>query len=164
MALALRRDAACRKVLLVDPTFAMDQTSCARMSSLKEIKLAEKRLADQKSLVMELNGLIKDIERSEQAIAKLKSELETINGKYQGTRTTRQDIEYLSGLLDCAKKKLNWEKQLASLQKRTPLALEQMTRLLIDPKNPPNEEVRAAMLQALQGIQAAMERLQKTAS
>jgi hypothetical protein len=134
------------------------------MSSLKEIKLAEKSLAEQKSLVGDLNGLLKDIERCEQTIMNLKAELEGINASHQGPRTTREDVDYLSGLLACAKKKLNWEKQLASLQKRTPLALEQMTRLLIDPKNPPSEEVRAGMLQALQGIQAAMERLQKAAT
>jgi hypothetical protein len=134
------------------------------MSSLKEIKLAEKSLAEQKSLVRDLHGLLKDIERCEQAIMKLKAELEAINAKHQRPRTTREDIEYLTGLLACAKKKLNWEKQLASLQKRTPLALEQMTRLLIDPKNPPPEEVRTGMLGALQGIQAAMERLQKAAT
>jgi len=134
------------------------------MSSLKEIKLAEKSLAEQKSLVGDLNGLLKDIERCEQTIVNLKAELKGINARHQGPRTTREDIEYLSGLLACAKKKLTWEKQLASLQKRTPLALEQMTRLLIDPKNPPPEQVRTGMLEALQGIQAAMERLQKAAT
>lgn len=134
------------------------------MSSLKEIKLAEKSLAEQKSLVEDLNGLLKDIERGEQTIMNLKAELESINARHHGPRTTRADVEYLSGLLACAKKKLNWEKQLGSLQKRTPLALEQMTRLLIDPKNPPSEEMRTGMLRALQGIQAAMERLQKAAT
>lgn len=134
------------------------------MSSLKEIKLAERSLAQQRALVGDLNGLLRDIERCEQTIMNLKAELEGINARHQGPRTTREDIEYLSGLLACAKKKLNWEKQLASLQKRTPLALEEMTRLLIDPKNPPTEEVRTGMLRALQGIQAAMERLQKGAT
>ena len=89
------------------------------MSSLKEIKLTEKSLAEQKSLVGELNGLLKDIERCEQTIMNLKAELEGINARHQGPRTTREDIQYLSGLLACAKKKLNWEKQLANLQKRT---------------------------------------------
>ena len=134
------------------------------MSSLKEIKLAEKSQADQKSLMADLKGLLRDIERCEQIIMNLKAELDAINAGHQGPRTTREDIEYLSGLLAYAKNKLNWEKQLASLQKRTPLALEQMTRLLNDVKNPPGEESRAAMLQALQSIQAAMERLQKAAT
>ena len=133
------------------------------MNSLKEIKLAEKSLAEQKSLIADLNGLLKDIERCEQMIMSLKAELERINATFQSPRTTRQDIEYLSGLLACAKKKLNWEKQLASLQKRTPILLEQMTRLLTDPKNPPTEEIRAGMLGVLQGIQTTMERLQKAA-
>ena len=134
------------------------------MSSLKEIKLAEKRLAEQKSLVADLNGLLRDIERCEHTILSLKAELDRINASYQGPRKTREDIEYLSSLLACAKKKLNWEKQLGSLQKRTPLALEQMTRLLNDAKNPPGDEERVAMLQALQAIQAAMEKLQKAAT
>jgi chromosome segregation ATPase len=133
------------------------------MSSLKQIKLAERSLAEQKSLVRDLNGLARDIERCEKTITDLKTELERINGKYQGPRTTREDIDYLSALLNCAKKKLNWEKQLASLQKRTPLALEQMTRLLNDLKNPPAGELRTEMLRALQAIQAAMERLQTVA-
>jgi chromosome segregation ATPase len=133
------------------------------MSSLKEIKLAERSLAGQKSLIAELNTLVRDIERCEKTMTELKTELERINGKYQGPRTTREDVDYLTGLLSCAKKKLNWEKQLASLQKRTPLALEQMSKLLNDPKNPPAGEMRAEMLRALQGIQTAMERLQGVA-
>lgn len=134
------------------------------MSTFKEIRVAEKSLAAQNSLVGDLNGLVKDIERCEQIMTNLKTELERINAKHQGPRTTREDINYLSGLLACAKKKLNWEKQLASLQKRTPAALEQMTTLLNDPKNPPTAEVRSELMRALQGIQAAMERLQKAAA
>src|SRR5204862_4942594 len=106
------------------------------------------------TLIAELNGMIRDIERCEKIMAALRDELERINAKYHGPRTTRQDIDYLSGLLACAKKKLNWEKHLASLQKRTPMALEHMTRLLNDPKNPPEEEIRGEMLRALQGIQS----------
>jgi len=63
-------------------------------------------------------------------------------------------------LLKCANKKLGWEKQIASMQKRTPTTLDRMAQLLNDPKNPPADEMRANMLQALQGVQAAMERLQ----
>jgi hypothetical protein len=63
-------------------------------------------------------------------------------------------------LLKCANKKLAWEKQIASMQKRTPATLEKMALLLNDPKNPPADAVRVQMLQALQGVQAAMARLQ----
>ena len=38
--------------------------------------------------------------------------------------------------------------------------LEKMAALLNDPKNPPADLIRAEMLKALQGVQAAMERLQ----
>lgn len=49
---------------------------------------------------------------------------------------------------------------MASLQERTPLILEKLSRLIDDPKNPPGEEMRAEMLRALQGVTAAMEHLQ----
>jgi len=133
------------------------------MLSIKDLKLAEKSAAEQRELVLELNNILKEIERGETTITALKADLESINNRYKGPRSTRQDVEYLTELLACAKRKLNWEKHLASLQKRTPSALERMTRLLADPKNPPAEEVRTEMLRVLQAIQAAMEKLQGVA-
>ena len=133
------------------------------MTSLKQIRLAEKVAAEQRTLISELNNVGRDIERCERLITDLKEDLDKINAQFQGPRTTREDIAYLSGLLACAKRKLAWEKQLGSLQKRTPLLLERMTQLLGDPANPPTEEVRADMLRALQVIQSAMERLQNVA-
>jgi len=65
----------------------------------------------------------------------------------------------LTELLECAKRKLAWEKQMASLQKRTPVILETMTRLMNDPQSVPAAGTRSEMLQALQDIQSAMERL-----
>lgn len=130
------------------------------MASLKDLKLAEKSIALQLEVVSELGTLVKDIERCEKTIVDLRNELVAVNDKYPGPRTTRQDIAYLTDLLKCANKKLAWEKQIASLQKRTPGTLEKMARLLNDPKNPPADEMRAEMLRALQGVQAAMERLQ----
>jgi len=62
--------------------------------------------------------------------------------------------------LECAKKKLAWEKIIASLQKRTPQLLERMSKLIHDPQNTPSEETRSEMLGSLQSVQAAMERLQ----
>ncbi|HLP75937.1 MAG TPA: hypothetical protein VK327_03395 [Candidatus Paceibacterota bacterium] len=128
--------------------------------SLKQLRLTDKSLAQQKQVVSELNGIIKDIERCERTITELKEELAAINSKFQGPRDTRQDIDYLSALLTCARRKLAWEKTIASIQKRTPQVLEEMMRLLNDPQNPPAEPMRAQMLQSLQGVQAAMERLQ----
>ena len=130
------------------------------MSSLKSIKLAQKAAIQQQDVVHELNALVDDIERCEKTIVTLKSELEAVNERHKNRQTTREDIAYLTDLLRCANKKLTWEKHIASLQKRTPATLERMSKLINDPKNPPSDELRAAMLKSLQGIQQAMERLQ----
>ena len=130
------------------------------MTSIKDLKLAEKSIVRQQEVVSELSTLVRDIERCEKTIADLQNELAAVNAKYPTPRTTRQDIGYLTDLLKCANKKLAWEKQIASMQKRTPATLEKMALLLNDPKNPPADEMRAGMLQALQGVQAAMVRLQ----
>jgi hypothetical protein len=130
------------------------------MSSLKQLKLEEKSAVLQQRVIFELNAIVKDIERSEKTISALKRELEAVNVKYQGPRNTREDIAYLTGLLECAKKKLAWEKQIASLQKRTPSLMEQMAGIMNDPKNPPAPETRDQMLRALKSIQSAMERLE----
>ena len=130
------------------------------MSSLKQLKLAEKVAGRHQGVITDLQSLVKDIERCERSITDLKRELEGINQKHQGRRTTRDDIAYLTDLLECAKKKLNWEKQMASLQKRTPIVLQRMSELVNDPQNPPPERTRAEMLESLQSVQAAMERLQ----
>ncbi|SRR6266567_4771020 len=130
------------------------------MTSIKQLKLAQKGAVQQQHAISELNTLARDIERCEQTIANLKRELEAVNSKHQGTRTTREDVAYLSALLECAKKKLTWEKQMASLQKRTPAILEEISKLINDPKNPPPDPVREEMVRALQNVQTAMERLQ----
>src|SRR5690348_2504191 len=75
------------------------------MSTLKELKLAQKAAAGQNALIGELNGLVKDIERCEKTISDLKVLLERTNNQYTGPRTTRQDVDYLTVLLDCARKK-----------------------------------------------------------
>jgi hypothetical protein len=130
------------------------------MSSLKDLKAAQKSALQQHEVISELDALVRDIERCEKTIGDLQSELARVNSNYPSPRTTRQDIDYLSDLLKCARKKLAWEKQIASLQKRTPVILEKMSGLLNDPKNPPEEKARLEMLQALQRVQATMERLQ----
>jgi chromosome segregation ATPase len=130
------------------------------MSSIKDLKLAQKAANEQRQVILELKTLVKDIERCEKTIVELKQELENVNSRHQGRRTTREDIAYLTDLLECAKKKLAWEKNIASLQKRTPQLLDRMLKLINDPQNPPSEESRAGMLGSLQAVQAAMERLQ----
>jgi predicted RNase H-like nuclease (RuvC/YqgF family) len=130
------------------------------MSSLKNLKLAQKAAIQQQEVVHELNGLVDDIERCEKTIVALKAELEGVNERHKDRKTTREDIAYLTDLLKCANKKLTWEKHIASLRKRTPATLQRMSQMINDPKNPPSDELRAAMVKSLQGIQQAMERLQ----
>ena len=130
------------------------------MTSIKQLKLAQKGAVLQQRAISELNALARDIERCEKAIVNLQRELEAVNSKHQGTRTTREDVAYLSALLECAKKKLTWEKQMASVQKRTPVILEEISKLINDPINPPPDPVREEMVLALRRVQAAMERLQ----
>jgi hypothetical protein len=131
------------------------------MSSLKNLKLAQKAALQQQQVVLDLDALVNDIERCEKEIVGLKVELEGVNQRHKDRRTTREDIAYLTDLLKCANKKLTWEKHIASLQKRTPVVLERMQKLIDDPKNPPSEEMRAAAVKSLHGIQQAMERLQQ---
>ena len=130
------------------------------MVLLKQLKAEEKSMLEQRQVLRELNAIVKDIERCEKTIGELQNELSAVNVQHQGPRNTRQDIAYLTALLGCAKKKLGWEKQIASLQKRTPVVLQKMSGLLNDPLNPPAEQIRSEMLAALQKVQAAMERLQ----
>lgn len=130
------------------------------MSSLKQLKLEQKSVSHQRQVIFQLNALVGDIERSEKTIVALNRELELVNSKHQGPRNTRQDVAYLTGLLDCAKKKLAWEKQITSLQKRAPALMEQIAGILNDPNAPPDAQMRDQILQALQAIQSAMQRLQ----
>ncbi len=130
------------------------------MSSLKQLKQAQKLGARQRQVVLELDTLVKDIERCEQTIVQLKAELEEVNVKHQARKTTRDDIAYLQDLLRCANKKLAWEKQMASLQKRTPDIMGRMSTIVNDPTTPADDQTRAAMLDALQRVQTAMGRLQ----
>ncbi|MEO7297814.1 MAG: hypothetical protein ABI042_04480 [Verrucomicrobiota bacterium] len=130
------------------------------MLTSKQLKAMEKLGALQRQMVFELNALVKDIERCEKTITDLKNELEVVNQKHQNRSTTREDVDYLTDLLNCAKKKLNWERNMASLQKRTPPLLEKMSSMINDPLSPPGDETRTQILQALATLQEAMERLQ----
>ena len=88
------------------------------------------------------------------------AELSSANAKYPGERSTRQEVEYLTILLACAKRKLAWEKQIASLQKRAPALLQSMGGIMNDRVHPPTEELKAEMLHSLQSVQDALARLQ----
>jgi hypothetical protein len=116
------------------------------MMSSKLLKLLEKNAARERQLIQDLNDLLSDVDRCDQTIAGLQSELTTVNARFQGQRNTQQDVDYLSALLECAKKKLVWEKRIASLQKRTPVLLEEMNSLLNDPQAPATETSRGQML------------------
>jgi hypothetical protein len=130
------------------------------MSTFKQIQQAEKSALKQQEVITELNNLARQIDRAADTINNLQAELVAVSAKYPPKRTTREDIAFLTDLLKCANKKLAWEKQIASLQKRTPALMEKMTAVLNDPKYPPAEQTRMEMLQVLQGIQANMERFQ----
>ena len=134
------------------------------MASLKQLKHEAKNAVLQKQVIAELNVIVKDIERSEKLIVALNQELQTVNAKFQGPRDTRADISYLTSLLECAKRKLAWEKQISSLKKRTPSVMDRMGTLLNDSDSPPSSEVRDQMLLALESIRAAMERLEQASS
>ena len=130
------------------------------MSASKQLKESSRAAQKHLELVAELQELVQDITRCEKTISALQAELNENNKQFAGPRTTKQDVDFLTVLLDCAKRKLAWEKQIASLQKRTPELLERMTSFLNDPVNPPSNETRVQILEALQAVQVTMQKLQ----
>src|SRR5581483_1734957 len=126
-----------------------------RYTEKANIKAAERR-----RVLAEVNQLAVNIGRCERTIAAVLADLNVVNAKYQGTRNTREEVEFLKVLLDCAKRKLVWEKQISSLKKRAPALLESMTGILNDSDHPPTEELKSEMLHSLQLIQSALQRLQ----
>ncbi len=129
--------------------------SVNRYTEAANIKAAERR-----RVVNEVNQLAASIARCEKTISSVMADLNTVNTKYQGTRNTREEVEFLKVLLDCAKRKLAWEKQIASLKKRAPALVEAMTKIMSDKEHPPSEELQSEMLRSLQAIQSALQRLQ----
>ena len=129
--------------------------SVDRYTQKAHIKAAEGR-----RVIAEVNRLAADIGRCERTITSVAADLNSVNAKYQGTRNTRDEVEYLKVLLDCAKRKLAWEKQIVSLKKRAPALLESMSKVMNDSDHPPTDELKTQMLNALQSIQGALERLQ----
>lgn len=129
--------------------------SADRYTQAGHIKAAERR-----RVLAELKDLAGDIERCQKTIADVMTELDVVNKKYQGPRSTRDEVDYLTVLLSCAKRKLAWEKQIASLQKRAPALMENMNQIMHDQEHPPTEELKAELLHSLQLIQSALARLQ----
>jgi hypothetical protein len=131
------------------------------MLSDRQTQKLQLKVAERRKVLAELERLAADIGRCEKSIASVMADLTAVTAKYGGQRTTREDVEYLTVLLDCAKRKLVWEKQIASLQKRAPELLESMSKVMNDRDYPPNEEMKTQMLQSLQVVQSALERLQQ---
>ena len=130
------------------------------MKSVKQLKLAQKIAQQQQGLITELETLVRDIDRCEKSIVTLKTELQEVNEKHAARQTTQDDVNYLEDLLACAKRKLVWEKQMTSLQKRTPELMQRLESVVNHPESSPDESTRNALLGALQSVQAAMARLQ----
>src|SRR5665213_1543130 len=120
------------------------------MSADRYTHTSHVRLAEQRRVLAELKRLAVDIERCHETIASVMAELNSVNAKYQGERSSRQEVEYLTILLDCAKRKLACEKQIASLKKRAPALLESMAAIMNDRDHPPTEELKTEMLRSLQ--------------
>lgn len=129
------------------------------MSTSRSIKLEQRVAGQQKDLVVELQALVKDIERCEKTVNGLRAELEGVNQRHANRVTTQDDIAYLEDLLGCARKKLVWEKQIASLQKRTPDLMARVEALVNHPQSNPDEETRKALMGSLTEVQGAMKRL-----
>jgi hypothetical protein len=131
-----------------------------QVKTSKQLKLAQKIAGQEQAIILELQSIVKDIERSEKTISALKSDLENVNTKHASRKTTQDDVNYLEDLLACAKKKLVWEKHMASLQKRTPELMQRVETLVNHPESSPDEKTRAALLEAVLTVKSALERLQ----
>ena len=129
------------------------------MSTPRQIKEEQRVSAQQKGLIGELQALVKDIERCEKTVQSLKEELQGVNARHANRTTTQHDIAYLEDLLGCARKKLIWEKQISSLQKRTPELMQRVEELVNHPQSNPDEETRNALMGSLTEVQASMKRL-----
>ena len=129
------------------------------MSTSRQIKEEQRVAAQQKSLIGELQALAIDIERCDKTVQGLRTELLAVNERHANRTTTQHDIAYLEDLLACARKKLVWEKQITSLQKRTPELMERVEALVNHPNSNPDEETRNALMTSLTQVQTSMKRL-----
>ena len=131
----------------------------SRMATTKQLKEAQRVSFQQKEIIGELQTLVKDIERCENTIIALKAEMESVNAKHADRKTTQDDVHFLEDLLACAKKKLVWEKQLASLQKRTPDLMKRVEAVVNHPESNPDEQTREALMGSLNAVKAGIQRL-----
>jgi len=122
-------------------------------------KQERRRVSHHQETVQELEGILKGIERSEELITSLRMEMDDVNENYPAQRTAQQDVDFLTDLLGCAKKRLLLEKQIETLKKRVPAALERVSKVISDPKAPPTPEMHTSLLEMLTRVQHAMEHL-----
>jgi hypothetical protein len=113
----------------------------------------------QKEIIAELQTLVKDIERCENTIIALKAEMDSVNAKHADRKTTQDDVHFLEDLLACARKKLVWEKQLGSLQKRTPDLMKRVEAVVNHPESNPDQQTREALMGSLNAVKAGIQRL-----
>jgi hypothetical protein len=129
------------------------------MATTRQLKEAQRVAVQQKEIIGELQTLVKDIERCENTIIALKAEMESVNAKHAARKTTQDDVHFLEDLLACAKKKLVWEKQLSSLQKRTPDLMKRVEAVVNHPESNPDEQTREALMGSLNAVKAGIQRL-----
>jgi len=129
------------------------------MATTKQLKEAQRVAFQQKGIVGELQALVMDIERCENTIIALKAEMEAVNTKHADRKTTQDDVHFLEDLLACARRKLVWEKQLASLQKRTPDLMKRVEAVVNHPESNPDAQTREALLGSLNAVKAGIQRL-----
>ena len=133
-----------------------------RMSTARQIKTEQRVSGQQKGLVGELQALVKDLERAEKTVNSLKSELGSVAERHANRTTTQHEIAYLEDILACFRKKLVWEKQIASLQKRTPELMQRVEALVNHPQSNPDQETQDALMTSIKEVQAAMNRLNES--
>ena len=134
--------------------------SSTRMTPGQARRLARKSALRQQGLIEDLQALARSIEKAEAMIVGLKEQMEAVNAKHETRKTTGDDIAYLEDLLQCARKKLAWEKQMAALSKRIPEILEEVTAVMNDPVAGPSDETRVIVVQLLNNVQQSMARLE----
>ena len=129
------------------------------MATPRQLKEAQRVAFQQREIIEELQTLGRDIERCEKTIIDLNGEIQSVNAKHADRKTTQDDIHFLEDMLACAKKKLVWEKQLASLQKRTPDLMKRVEAAVNHPESNPDEQTREALLGSLNAVKAGIQRL-----
>jgi hypothetical protein len=139
------------------------ELSCGRsfryLADMSWQKQQRRSAAQHQEAVQDLEGILKGIARGEELLTSLRVEMDEVNRKYPAQRTTQEDVDFLTDLLACAKKKLLLEKQIESLKKRVPAVLESVSNFITDPQSPPSPEMQDELLEMLKNVQQAMERL-----